>query len=361
MKKMILVLAAVLLWVIPAQAQTNITIPASLTCSDGFAIVFASGLPTCAATEGVGTVTNTAFTTGKIPKASGGAALVDSLLSESGSVVTTTGTHNATTGYTLNGTALASTHLSDTATLARLASANAFTDNNTFAEDMRVWRSAGVTTGYIHFGSTGSNYLGFDGTRFQFNAAVTVPASARVTSASQALFYATYTGAGALEASFTTYNDTLAVYDHTNSRFVWSYTPSTSVWNTPLAITVGSPTGGAKGNGTINAVAVYDDNVLLSDWVFEEFYDQRVPDKHSSDQPSRVRGPKMDRRLFALTETKTVTQSEKRLPWMPKASEFEAERNIGGMMTRLWIGQEQQQLYIFELESRIVALEKGKK
>jgi hypothetical protein len=33
-------------------------------------------------------------------------------------------------------------------------------------------------------------------------------------------------------------------------------------------VTIGSPTGGNKGAGTLNATAVYDDNVLLTDWVF---------------------------------------------------------------------------------------------
>ena len=39
----------------------------------------------------------------------------------------------------------------------------------------------------------------------------------------------------------------------------------------PGGVIVGSPTGGDKGAGTINAVAVYDDNVLLTDYVLEAF------------------------------------------------------------------------------------------
>jgi hypothetical protein len=35
---------------------------------------------------------------------------------------------------------------------------------------------------------------------------------------------------------------------------------------------VGSPTGGNKGAGTINATAVYDDNTLLTDYVFEQYF-----------------------------------------------------------------------------------------
>jgi hypothetical protein len=40
------------------------------------------------------------------------------------------------------------------------------------SEDVRIYRSAGTTTGYINFGSTGTNYLGFDGTRFSVNGGI---------------------------------------------------------------------------------------------------------------------------------------------------------------------------------------------
>ena len=40
------------------------------------------------------------------------------------------------------------------------------------SEDVRIYRSAGTTTGYINFGSTGTNYLGFDGTRFSINGSI---------------------------------------------------------------------------------------------------------------------------------------------------------------------------------------------
>lgn len=40
-----------------------------------------------------------------------------------------------------------------------------------------------------------------------------------------------------------------------------------------LGLVMGSATGGDKGAGTINAVGVYDDNVLLTDFVFDLWYD----------------------------------------------------------------------------------------
>ncbi len=54
-------------------------------------------------------------------------------------------------------------------------------------------------------------------------------------------------------------------------------------------VVVGSPTGGSKGAGTVNATAVYDDNTLLSCYVFEQAldgaiderkWDEKVPDRH---------------------------------------------------------------------------------
>jgi hypothetical protein len=99
-------------------------------------------------------------------------------------------------------------------------------------------------------------------------------------------------------------------------------------------------TGGDKGIDTINAKAVYDDNVLLTDWVFD-------PEHKATSR----------RRLYDLAETRTYTIKEHRLPWMPTPAEFERARSLGGMTTRLWQGQEQQQLYIFQLEERIKKLE----
>ena len=316
MKRLISSLIACSLWAIPAQAQTNITIPASLTCSDGFAIVFASGLPTCAATSGVGTVTNTAFTTGTIPKASGGAALVDSLITESGSTITVTGTFNATTAVQLNGTPYASpaaiAHLAGSAFTGAISTTTSFTGTATGVGAYKFGTSS-FADGIVNILGNGSGS----------NVLVIKPGSA-------SSVFLTENQAGSVTAKITDVG----------------------------GLVMGAATGGDKGFGTINASAVYDDGVLLSDWVFEDAYGAQQAQRPSE----RTRGPKMQRRVFSLDETKQVTQGQKRLPWMPTPQEFdETERSIGGMMTRLWVGQEQQMLYIFDLESRIAALEKGKK
>lgn len=40
------------------------------------------------------------------------------------------------------------------------------------SEDVRIYRSAGTTTGYINFGSTGTNYFGFDGSKYVANGCI---------------------------------------------------------------------------------------------------------------------------------------------------------------------------------------------
>lgn len=70
-------------------------------------------------------------TTGKLPKWSSGTALTDSLLSESGSVVTATGDLNVTGVYKVAGTQIALTNLSDGATALRTNASKTILSGNT--------------------------------------------------------------------------------------------------------------------------------------------------------------------------------------------------------------------------------------
>jgi hypothetical protein len=45
------------------------------------------------------------------------------------------------------------------------------------SEDVRIYRSAGTTTGYINFGSTGTNYFGWGGSGFVFNGSINAGAA----------------------------------------------------------------------------------------------------------------------------------------------------------------------------------------
>ena len=75
----------------------------------------------------------------------------------------------------------------------------------TISQDLRIYRSAGTTTGYINFGSTGTNYFGFDGSKYVANGAL---------SATSACFASTVYIGGDL--SVVTAGSTAVLFDGTN-------------------------------------------------------------------------------------------------------------------------------------------------
>lgn len=83
--------------------------------------------------------------------------------------------------------------------------------------------------------------------------------------------------------------------------------------NTDGSVIVGSPTGGAKGAGTINAQAVYDDNSLLSCYVFDQALDGTVDAaKWDARVPDRVMRPEQEE--VVDPETKEVVIRDKAPP-----------------------------------------------
>ncbi len=68
-------------------------------------------------------------------------------------------------------------------------------------------------------------------------------------------------------------------------------------------VVVGSPSGGSKGLGTLNAQAVYDDNALLSCYVFDQALDGMIDvDKWDAKVPDRVMKGEKHRRTGPQTE-----------------------------------------------------------
>ena len=116
-------------------------------------------------------------------------------------------------------------------------------------------------------------------------------------------------------------------------------------------VVVGSPTGGDKGAGTINATAVYDDNVLLTDAVWDLYYDGHVRDEDQARWGAL--------RLRSIAETAAFTRQHRHLPSLPGRAEWEAEgsRSLGQMVTALWETVEHLQRHIFELEGRLATME----
>lgn len=130
-----------------------------------------------------------------------------------------------------------------------------------------------------------------------------------------------------------------------SDKDILTYNDTTKKWEAKDSIVLGAPTGGDKGAGTLNATAVYDDDVLLTDWVFDLLRDGE------SDHEIPEGG-----RLYTLEEVEEVIRGERRLPWMPTRQTFSDERSLGKMISRLWFGQEQQQIYINEMEKQIAYL-----
>jgi hypothetical protein len=100
-------------------------------------------------------------------------------------------------------------------------------------------------------------------------------------------------------------------------------------------LVVGSPSGSTKGAGTINATAVYDDDTLLTDYVFDDDYP-----------------------LISIPQMREFYEAKKHLPTIPGRDEWEAtgQFSLGKMATRLWETVEVHARYIAELEHEIALL-----
>ena len=112
-------------------------------------------------------------------------------------------------------------------------------------------------------------------------------------------------------------------------------------------VVVGSPTGGDKGAGTINAIAVYDDNVLLTDYVFDKYFDGKI---RKEDKLLHA-----DYKMMSLNEMIEYMKKEKHLPTISGRKEWKknGKFSTGQLITQLWETVETQALYIKELKEMI--------
>lgn len=125
------------------------------------------------------------------------------------------------------------------------------------------------------------------------------------------------------------------------------------------AITVGSPTGGAQGAGTINAKGVYDDGVILTDYVPDAALDGDIDvEKYDALAPNRTHGParrfkeNMDE-LDPAAYANKWKQSRK-LPAFTRGPE---KKSLGESIQALIETCEVQAAHIDRLEKRISLLE----
>ena len=128
-------------------------------------------------------------------------------------------------------------------------------------------------------------------------------------------------------------------------------------------VTLGAPTGGLKGAGTLNATAVYDDNTLLTDYV-ADFYNSKLDtdqvDFYNSlwtgDGPSPV-DTFLEQRTQSTLDVDTYINeflSTGSLPAMPTREEWlEGKWSTGQLINSLWETVEVLTLHIKDLNERI--------
>jgi hypothetical protein len=129
-------------------------------------------------------------------------------------------------------------------------------------------------------------------------------------------------------------------------------------------LTVGNPTGGLKGYGTINAEAVYDDNVKLTGYVLDKAYnkDFKLSDWDSKEK-EHVPARKFNAKADSLLDVNTYSAMLKRDKVLPAFKEMEESGEVGAVgsvLQKLWETVETQAVHIAELNERIKMLEKAK-
>ena len=112
----------------------------------------------------------------------------------------------------------------------------------------------------------------------------------------------------------------------------------------------GSPAGASQGAGTINATGVYDDGVLLTDYVFEKYFDGEVIDAKHSDYEVKS----LEDEIKHVKENKHLSTIIGRKEWEEKGNS-----SMGELISQLWETIETQFIYISQLEERISKLERG--
>src|SRR3990167_5213849 len=126
----------------------------------------------------------------------------------------------------------------------------------------------------------------------------------------------------------------------------WVANSWTSFMTIGAGIVVGAPTGGDKGAGTLNATAVYDDNVLLTDYVFDKYFDNKVKDEDIKQRGNYT--------MLSLNEMTKFIEINRHLPTMVGRDEWKKRGKLshGELITQLWETVETQALYIKELSER---------
>lgn len=117
---------------------------------------------------------------------------------------------------------------------------------------------------------------------------------------------------------------------------------------------LGTPTGGDKGAGTLNAVAVYDDNVLLTDYVFDYSLDGKI----NAADLMQAQDFLSNTDVLNIDNFSKFWKDNRHLPTMPSREDFKKDRPpIGKLAQKLWETAEIQSVHIDNLNQRLKKLE----
>lgn len=164
------------------------------------------------------------------------------------------------------------------------------------------------------------------------------------------------TNIGSSEGCYVGYSgaEEFIIQNHQNSDMsFWTNGSTRGRFDADGGFVVGSPTGGSKGAGTINASGVYDDDTLLTDYVFDKYYDGKVQEEDEELHN--------DYEHISFAMTAAFAQINRHLPTMVGRKEWNdsGKKSIGDLLSQLWLTVETQHLHMLEMFERIVELEKG--
>lgn len=120
-------------------------------------------------------------------------------------------------------------------------------------------------------------------------------------------------------------------------------------------IVIGSPLIPAPyefhGPGTITGEAIYDDNTLISDYVFDHYFDGAI-----KEEDAKLHA---EYEMYSLEEMIKFMIDERHLPTIEGRKEWiqNGKFSVGALSTQLWTTTETQSLYLIELNSRLDTLE----
>lgn len=106
----------------------------------------------------------------------------------------------------------------------------------------------------------------------------------------------------------------------------------------------------SHGPGSVTAEAIYDENIIISDYVFDHYYDGIMMDEDLAKHA--------DYKHYTLDEMAEFMEKERHLPTIKGRDEWNTEMfSTGELATELWVTFETHALYLKELHERTAALE----